>query len=510
MDDDDELILGDSTDKHGLSKWTEALISRKIAIPENACIGEWVDACPEIPSHLLSHGARGAVRLVQRRRKMQATMGATGAHGVQYFSAIEALWLSDYGQLWLRKTPATTATDIKNEAKPSTTRNGIKRTAVDRGQTGERMDKRAKMQDANSDGMQTWGAEDEDILDGNDLDEYEEDGIEEEEDVDVNEEMNEDESLQRRGNRDTVVDENEKEEDEVEEMVELLGEDADINFAYTEVISSLMKSDKSGHNIVLETSDGKTERNLPLQETNDVEPFLSLPQSASAASFEDNTAIADDVDLSLYYSFEDAYMFLASNVPSFDEFLVYSHLRASSFAVVIHKGSSYLDNDSMDKDELVPSFDVYARDGITSFRPSAPGPPDFFVIVAKSSDALPGPFSYDRSIDRLQEYNAGLRSTQAMWTSMRKKVDTNAVPIETSENEKSTISTASTVLSSKATSRYPKPVIRCAIVSHSVVTFFALAGVELATPSSGGGRGRGRGRGRGGRGGRSRGGRGRI
>jgi len=33
--------------------------------------------------------------------------------------------------------------------------------------------------------------------------------------------------------------------------------------------------------------------------------------------------------------------------------------------------------------ELVPVFDVYTRDGLTSFKPSAPGAPDFYCLVAK-------------------------------------------------------------------------------------------------------------------------------
>jgi hypothetical protein len=32
---------------------------------------------------------------------------------------------------------------------------------------------------------------------------------------------------------------------------------------------------------------------------------------------------------------------------------------------------------------LAPLFDVYARDGITSFKPSAPGAPDFYVLIAR-------------------------------------------------------------------------------------------------------------------------------
>jgi hypothetical protein len=32
---------------------------------------------------------------------------------------------------------------------------------------------------------------------------------------------------------------------------------------------------------------------------------------------------------------------------------------------------------------LVPVFDVFARDEITSFKPSAPGPPDAYVVVVK-------------------------------------------------------------------------------------------------------------------------------
>ena len=156
MDDDGDLVLGDTTDKHGLSKWTEALISRKVAIPSNSCIGEWVEACSDIPPHLLSRGARGAVRITQRRRKMQATMGATGPHGAQYFSAIEALWLVDYGQLWLRKTPSI---ESESELKSSVKRNTSKRSGLEQN-FEERSDKRVKIDDREIANTQTWDVND--------------------------------------------------------------------------------------------------------------------------------------------------------------------------------------------------------------------------------------------------------------------------------------------------------------------------------------------------------------
>ena len=491
-DDDDELVLGDSTDKHGLSKWTEALISRRIAVPENACIGEWVDACPEIPPHLLAHGARGAVRLVQRRRKMQASMGATGAHGAQYFSAIEALWLSDYGQLWLRKT--ATAVNISSEVKTSSTKSGSKRLADDK-QTGDRMDKRAKLQDATLGGLQTWGIDGEEEVEHDDNDESEEDGFVDEDDVTNEDDDHPHYQFSQEANTKVVI-ESQNGLEEAEDRVNEFEEELETDVA-TEIAAVFLKSDGRGHDVAIETLISKDISILPEEDVNDALPVL--PPSASSASFEDNATMSTEMDLSLYYTFEDAYMFLASRVPLFDEFLVYSQLRAASFAVVLHKGTN---NHAalIEKDGLVPSFDVYARDGITSFRPSAPGPPDFFVVVAKSSDSLPGPFSLDRSIDRLQEYNAGLRLTQSMWISTRKKADTNAVDtVEMAKTNAASIAALSTSM------RYSKPLIKCAIVSHSVVTFFALAGVELATPTSRGGRGRGRGRGRGGRGGRSRG-----
>jgi hypothetical protein len=267
-----------------------------------------------------------------------------------------------------------------------------------------------------------------------------------------------------------------------------------------DITSLLMKNDdKSGLDRdivhpVIKTDDSSISFLLP--SLHSAEDALSmLPPSATSASFEDGSGTAQEVDLSLYYTFEDAYMFLASRVPSFDQFLVYSQLRAASFAVVLHKGSNQ-------QGDLVPIFDVYARDGITSFRPSAPGPPDFFVTVAKSSDSLPGPFDLDLSIESLQDYNTILRASQSLWASSREKEDISALQLEQATDgvDKQLTTLSSTTISSSL--RYPKPVIKCAIVSHSVVTFFALAGVELATPTPlTGGRGRGRGRGRGGRGG---------
>lgn len=61
---------------------------------------------------------------------------------------------------------------------------------------------------------------------------------------------------------------------------------------------------------------------------------------------------------------------------------------------------------------LTPVFDVYCRDGINTFRASAPGPPDFFVLVQKANECPPTPSQMMALSLRLARYMATLRQKQ--------------------------------------------------------------------------------------------------
>ena len=84
-------------------------------------------------------------------------------------------------------------------------------------------------------------------------------------------------------------------------------------------------------------------------------------------------------------------------------FMVYSQLRSAGLVVYRHRAYAHVTSGDAAPPQpeivdlalpmagreavLVPLFDVYARDGITTFKPSAPGAPDFYVIVAECVSA---------------------------------------------------------------------------------------------------------------------------
>jgi len=116
-------------------------------------------------------------------------------------------------------------------------------------------------------------------------------------------------------------------------------------------------------------------------------------------------AVADPLPFHIAY----ATLLAATSLPTY---LVYSHLRSAGFVVLRHvpaalppssaavlalvpvDASLLVGDDDGDSPRLPqheirreapisPAFDVYARDGFSSFRISAPGPPDFYVAVAE-------------------------------------------------------------------------------------------------------------------------------
>lgn len=172
-------------------------------------------------------------------------------------------------------------------------------------------------------------------------------------------------------------------------------------------------------------------------------------------------------DLSVYRAemfmpFSETYMFLVSKL-NWDEYVVYSHLRSSGFVVLPHLQADVSKLGSPQPVEeplrntllpyelpLVPIFDVYVRDGITSFRPSAPGPPDFFLILVSPSTPTPSPAQISDLDSRLTDYIKELKNTAEK---KMKTVEANAY--------------------------LDKAVVKAACVSDSIVTLYSLGKINI-------------------------------
>jgi hypothetical protein len=101
--------------------------------------------------------------------------------------------------------------------------------------------------------------------------------------------------------------------------------------------------------------------------------------------------------------FETAYMFLLRQCVSLGHYLVYSNLRNAGLVVFRHTpphatasaaapAAVYAigsDGCLEPSRSFLPAFDVYARDGLSAFKPSAPGSPDFYVVVIAASARPP-------------------------------------------------------------------------------------------------------------------------
>lgn len=162
-------------------------------------------------------------------------------------------------------------------------------------------------------------------------------------------------------------------------------------------------------------------------------------------------------------TFPQAYMFLVSKL-NWNEFVVYSHLRSNGFVVLPH---AQMESNAARKhsantkkpmkthllpfeQSLNPVFDVYVRDGITSFRPSAPGPPDFYVILVTPSTPTPSPTQLFELESRLVQHSAELKRTLEL---KGKTVDVSAYP--------------------------ESPVVKAACVSDAIVTLYSIASINI-------------------------------
>ena len=131
-----------------------------------------------------------------------------------------------------------------------------------------------------------------------------------------------------------------------------------------------------------------------------------------------------------------------------------------------------------DEPLLEPVYDVYARDGITSFKPSAPGAPDFYVCVARrgggggalqpnrsstlnssfarpscsASEAPPTPSQIARMQWQLKQHSAAARRSQL---------------VKIGDRADLAILTPS------------EPQVKVAVVAHSTVTFYAMTVSQL-------------------------------
>ena len=137
--------------------------------------------------------------------------------------------------------------------------------------------------------------------------------------------------------------------------------------------------------------------------------------------------------------------------------------------------------------DLQPTYDVYARDGISTFKLATPGPPDFYVCVASADDAPPSPAQMMRLDAALACHMAALREQQ----------QARGIVPQPSFNELgggggggggggAPLGRASNHMSRAAAEAAGgsafTPNIKIAIVSHTTVTFYAVTPVELRLP----------------------------
>lgn len=120
--------------------------------------------------------------------------------------------------------------------------------------------------------------------------------------------------------------------------------------------------------------------------------------SADAAALGKRRRPVTSPDAEAYMPFQQAYELLMRNSDPRVS-LTYSLLRSQGLVPLRHRKYATAADDvdpgpqpprrrlllptPHDEPLLEPVFDVYARDGISSFKPSAPGAPDFYVCIAR-------------------------------------------------------------------------------------------------------------------------------
>jgi tRNA-splicing endonuclease subunit sen54 N-term len=253
-------------------------------------------------------------------------------------------------------------------------------------------------------------------------------------------------------------------------------------------------------------------------------------QSRSAESVETSVSPMEDSDmkepaLNSFLPFDEAYetLLALTDLPSY---LVYSHLRSNGMAVVRHD-VSLVSQTAGPADEyqvvlpslelakfagvyteslkqvcteppIYPTYDVYVRDGITSFRPSAPGPPDFYVVVTGAHSFVPTPkqlfklkghtFAHSAYLRQLQLEKLSKRLGQSIQSQLREQSreeagDANAAQSVEQTHIDSHVDLSTALASadhemqavSLALGLQPlsnNPAIKYAIVVNSVVTLY--------------------------------------
>ena len=221
----------------------------------------------------------------------------------------------------------------------------------------------------------------------------------------------------------------------------------------------------------------------------------------------------DPNEYNKYLSFQDAYNFLMQYV-TLPVFLVYSHLRMDGFIVLHHQPNYNTGELSINQQHLVPIFDVYARDGINTFRISAPGPPDFYITLLTIDESIPHPlimqpiinnlinhmqYSYQQTMIK-QKSNKSSSSSYLLndvLTTANIQINnvSNTTPSSFISAANNSTSSSSSRTTTNNTSYYPT--LKYAIVCHTTVTFYTLDSVilpPLALSKVNNRRGRGRGR----------------
>jgi hypothetical protein len=474
---DDEWLLPDADDKPGFMRWTDALSSRRFAGPGAICVGRWL---PD----------RQRVELLKKRGKWYATMGYTGAGGKTYLHPEEALALLDDGKLELVADP--TATRSRLPPAPATAvphlpaaAAGVKRPAGS-AVAGATKKPRLDAIPARAAVQQTWRPTLGKAAVGKAA-------VAAKRQADARARA----LAKAKGGPPKVEvvaaqvvmpapasEEGPEEEEEQEDEEEMEDEDGGANAEEEE-----------------EGGDGEEEGCDEGEEGGEsgadpAGPIASVPAPPSSSR--------PFIPAFLTLPFQEAYMLLGSAV-DWDAFTTYSALRAQAFVVIPHAAALEVPPPGAGHAEeavgtglvhgecpLVVAFDVYARDGVSAFRMSAPGAPDAYVMIAHRGDAPPSPAQVRELSGRLTVHGYALQAMRAEVEASKKGSKKNVLELAAALGDRGG--------ASRAVVRPPPPMdLKVAIVAGPIVTFYGTAGVEVAPSArgrAGGGRGRGRGRGR--------------
>ena len=203
----------------------------------------------------------------------------------------------------------------------------------------------------------------------------------------------------------------------------------------------------------------------------------------------------------MYLSLPASYEFLLRFVP-LGEYLVYLHLRSMGLIALRHCAAPapaagaaappaappatllYTPGAGVAPErDFVPVYDVYARDGISTFKLATPGPPDFYVCVAAAEDTPPSPTQIARMDMALAWHMAALRAAQL----------SRGVAAQPSFNElgggggsnvapNAHMHRAPGAVAAAADAASFSPNVKIAIVSHTTLTFYSVTPVELRVP----------------------------